>query len=594
MASLIEGAKSLNRKIEDIRTHRDGVTVIIGIKDRDDYRIINSLKSIRNQDYPREKISIILVDYGSKINFSEKLKVLCSEYAAQYQKVKNVDFWNRSHALNVGIKKSHSKYILCSDSDIVFEKNYISTCVREIRKNPRSLLYRKMLDTKKNSINKKIDVIKDYSKIRPKASLRETEGKFTYTFGLSINFTERKNYLEVNGYDEFYHSWGFEDDDLIKRFKQSGIKIIDIGDKSSYLHQWHEKYEGLTNFEKENTISKNQIYFQSNNRIFRNRKGFGSLSGPSIDTDDKIIHDDSDLAVVTCHFNPCHYKRRVENYRLFREGIKRARVPLLTIELAFGDDAFELSEFPEVLQIRTSRSNIMWQKERLLNIGIKKLIKENYKKIAWFDADILFESNDWPKRISKLLDKHEVCHVFSEVEKFSNENDKGIIAKSSVLHYYKTGELKLKKEIDGGHGWAANSKILNKFGLYDKAILGGGDTLIFLACYFYNYHTKTEIMKSKHLSSFLSQDLIADYLIWARKWGWEVRGNVGFLDEKIKSLYHGSVINREYIDRLKIFKKYIFFPRSDLGLDENQIYYLKDKSMSGDLMRYFFSRKEDE
>ena len=109
----------------------------------------------------------------------------------------------------------------------------------------------------------------------------------------------------------------------------------------------------------------------------------------------------TDLAVVSCYFNPCHYKKRLENYKTFREGIIKTKVRFLTVELAFGDDNFELTEFPEVMQLRTNKNNIMWQKERLLNIGINKVINEGYEKVAWLDADIIFkdDSSDYYTRI---------------------------------------------------------------------------------------------------------------------------------------------------------------------------------------------------
>jgi hypothetical protein len=107
-------------------------------------------------------------------------------------------------------------------------------------------------------------------------------------------------------------------------------------------------------------------------------------------------HTPQDLAVVSCYFNPCHYQNRLENYKIFRKGIIKTGVRFLTVELAFGDDPFELTKFPEVMQLRTNKDNIMWQKERLLNIGIDKIINEGYEKVAWLDADIIFEDDAWP------------------------------------------------------------------------------------------------------------------------------------------------------------------------------------------------------
>ena len=44
------------------------------------------------------------------------------------------------------------------------------------------------------------------------------------------------------------------------------------------------------------------------------------------------------LWAITCYFNPCQYKRRLQNYRVFRE---RAGIPLVAVELSYADQ-FEL------------------------------------------------------------------------------------------------------------------------------------------------------------------------------------------------------------------------------------------------------------
>ncbi|MCG8462009.1 MAG: hypothetical protein MI919_37475, partial [Holophagales bacterium] len=60
------------------------------------------------------------------------------------------------------------------------------------------------------------------------------------------------------------------------------------------------------------------------------------------------------LHAVTCLFNSQGYRSRIENYRAFRQGMERLEVPLLTVELAFGDQPFSLGPAAGVLQLRTS------------------------------------------------------------------------------------------------------------------------------------------------------------------------------------------------------------------------------------------------
>ncbi len=54
----------------------------------------------------------------------------------------------------------------------------------------------------------------------------------------------------------------------------------------------------------------------------------------------------------------------------------------------------------KVLQI--SGGSILWQKERLLNIGIKAL-PEECTHVTLMDADLIFEDADWPEKAISAL-----------------------------------------------------------------------------------------------------------------------------------------------------------------------------------------------
>ncbi len=73
------------------------------------------------------------------------------------------------------------------------------------------------------------------------------------------------------------------------------------------------------------------------------------------------------MLTVTSYFNPMRSRRRLANYRTFRS---RLNVPLFTVELAF-DGQFELTSSDADHLIQLSGGDIMWQKERLLNIALE-------------------------------------------------------------------------------------------------------------------------------------------------------------------------------------------------------------------------------
>jgi len=300
-----------------------------------------------------------------------------------------------------------------------------------------------------------------------------------------------------------------------------------------------------------------------------------------------------DLAVVSCYFNPLNYKSRLENYKIFRESITKTKVRFLTVELAFGEDSFHLSEFPEVLKIRTNKDNIMWQKERLLNIGIKKLIDEGYQKIAWLDADIVFDNPSWPEMISKCLDEENLCQVFSSV--YRDENSNNVIKYIGSARYQKEKNKLSIEESRCGFGWAAKTEILKKCLLYDKIIASPeADALIFLGSFFSDDKKKKGILNSDVISR-LNPELRKDYISWAEEWGRLIEGKVGYIKTDIHALYHGDIRDRNYQNSSQIYKKYNFNPKKDLEIRPEGCYSLEDskQEMRDEIKKYFISRNED-
>ena len=102
-----------------------------------------------------------------------------------------------------------------------------------------------------------------------------------------------------------------------------------------------------------------------------------------------------DLWAITSYFNPLSYRRRRDNYRIFRD---RLGVPLLTVELAYGPQ-FELGESDADILIQRRGGDVLWQKERLLNIALDAL-PGSCTKVAWIDCDVVFGEQDWPERAS--------------------------------------------------------------------------------------------------------------------------------------------------------------------------------------------------
>jgi hypothetical protein len=387
-----------------------------------------------------------------------------------------------------------------------------------------------------------------------------------------------------------------------------GLKIVNISDRTSYVHQWHPKYEGLNENEKKQ-IEKNIEYFEITDTLSRNKNGWGLKSYKNLDelkNKLKVLkigfqklrtkrNDPKDLAAVCCYFNACHYKVRFSNYKIFRRGVVRTGIRLLTVELAFGDDPFELSGFPDVLQLRTAKENIMWQKERLLNIGIKKLIAEGYKKIVWLDADAVFEDDNWVKDLSKKLDKYPLVQVFKGIEREEEKKGKKEYSYSSASYYKNTKKI-TGKEARPGLGWAAWSSILENIPLYDAAVVTTDNDVLNLYGSFRDGNILTAIREKYEYFNHATLPYLFYYMKWAKEWSRLIDNRIGYINQKASVLYHGAFKNRQHGERYAVYRKFNFDPEKDIKIGESGAWeWTSNKpGLHKEVRDYFFSRNEDE
>src|SRR6516165_312417 len=115
------------------------------------------------------------------------------------------------------------------------------------------------------------------------------------------------------------------------------------------------------------------------------------------------------LWAITSYFNPMGYRRRIKNYHDFRQHLA---VPLVTVEHSF-DGTFQLQPRDADVLVQLAGGDVMWQKERLLNVALKS-VPGDCDRIAWVDCDVVFDSDDWAERASRALDDLVLVHLFQE------------------------------------------------------------------------------------------------------------------------------------------------------------------------------------
>lgn len=256
---------------------KEDITVVIGVRNRQDYRIRNALASIRNQTHPQHLIRITVVDYGSRAEDEGPLRNVCREFSADYIRIDGTTRWNRAHCLNIGIKRSQTKYILTSDVDMVFDKVFFFESIAELRRDPYQIIFGEMLDSLEGVITSTTDMVKDFDRIKEKCVPRsERKNSYDYTFGMSILCGLTCFFKEISGHDETYAVWGSEDDDIAERLRLIGLKLKKLPASVSYIHQWHPE---SVSSEECDQVKKNKEYFMRSYTIKRNPEGWGELTG---------------------------------------------------------------------------------------------------------------------------------------------------------------------------------------------------------------------------------------------------------------------------------------------------------------------------
>jgi predicted glycosyltransferase involved in capsule biosynthesis len=251
------------------------VTVVIPVRNRIDVRIRNCLQSLREQDYPAEKIHILIVEYGSDEDADiPYLLSLCDKFDAHCHSTGPQDRWSRSHSVNVGLQRVETEIVMISDNDYVYGPDYIRKAVGVLVEKPLSVVYAPILDMPE-SCNEQLQAEKiDLDQKLPEwkqASSPRTPG--LYHAGNLTTFTMFLRHLR--GMDENFFGWGVEDNDIQERLYRLGTDKQTLEGVSYYLHQWHPRGQSYSPEEVSRYTQANWDYFTGNRSVRRNPHGWG-------------------------------------------------------------------------------------------------------------------------------------------------------------------------------------------------------------------------------------------------------------------------------------------------------------------------------
>src|SRR5688572_1018355 len=120
----------------------------------------------------------------------------------------------------------------------------------------------------------------------------------------------------------------------------------------------------------------------------------------------------STLYVVTAISNPCRYNSRYQLYQKFAKMVQDSNAILITVETAFGNRPFVVTQPGNNYHIQLRTNHEIWHKENMINLGIARLPLD-WQYVAWIDADANFSNPDWVNETLNQLQHYHIVQMFS-------------------------------------------------------------------------------------------------------------------------------------------------------------------------------------
>jgi glycosyltransferase involved in cell wall biosynthesis len=185
--------------------------------------------------------------------------------------VESTKIWNRSWALNVGIRAAHGDRVMCTDADMIFSPGFLHDTLSTLVDNDKALVLCRCHDLPE-AVPEKAWHLDDFAWLREQAELRDTVGTG------ACQAATRSFFEEVRGYDEKYVFWGNEDKDMVARAAVFGLEQHWLPEPTSMLHQWHPTMK----LDKKWLRFKNRIRYKfTKTQLVKNKKRWGELTAPA-------------------------------------------------------------------------------------------------------------------------------------------------------------------------------------------------------------------------------------------------------------------------------------------------------------------------
>ncbi|MGE0040894.1 MAG: hypothetical protein AB7H88_05295 [Vicinamibacterales bacterium] len=306
---------------------------------------------------------------------------------------------------------------------------------------------------------------------------------------------------------------------------------------------------------------------------------------------------------LTAFFDTSASPLVLANLHRTSQRVRQQGLPLAIVELAFDDAPYRVPDAWADLVVRRRSRAVLWQKERLLNLGVAEL-PAACRFVAWIDGDVLFENDDWVAQTRAALERAPVVQPFTvaawldegattapegrprgmgeghEMPGFGHTLDGAADRAETLAHFDRHGHP--------GFAWAAERDLLATHGLYDRAVLGGGD---FIAAH--AFAADRAYLRGRH---WVSRDLTPLERKAIAAWGEPVAeatgGRIGWTPGRLLHQFHGANAGRRYMARMQILRDAHYDPMTDIAVDADGCWtWASDKPALHAAVREYFAER---
>jgi hypothetical protein len=301
------------------------------------------------------------------------------------------------------------------------------------------------------------------------------------------------------------------------------------------------------------------------------------------------------LTGITAFFNPTRSPLLLQNLIRFSRAVRAQGLPLTIVELAFGDLPYEVDDSLGDRVIRRRSSTRLWQKERLINLALHEL-PAHCTSVAWLDGDVLFENDDWIAQAEERLRHCAAVQLFETACWLPRDattmtgDARTTTGLAARLAQHPDRGRALAEYFNGhtGFAWAARRDLLERHGLYDRAIAGGGDMI--------NAHVFAGDQEFLRGANLYTRMLTAPERQAIEAWGTplhgDARGALSFVPGRLLHLWHGDIDRRRYHARLRILAEHDYDPARDVALDDGGCWtWNSDKPALHDAIAAYFDAR---